>query len=211
MRSTSSAVTALARLAGRGGLKGSAGVTLQPKPKQAEHFTGSSGIRIVDEPGAEGGRRIGDISNNDWISFGPINPSGIDTVSLRVSAPSSTGASVELRADSPTGALIASSPVAATGGWNTYMSQPPVPVTDPGGSRTVYVVFEAPSANSFDVDSFTVNGKGVGQGDGSSPGSTSALRGVGSNRCLNGASQTNGTQVQIWDCNGQNNEKWTRV
>ncbi|WP_308170042.1 RICIN domain-containing protein [Acrocarpospora catenulata] len=42
-------------------------------------------------------------------------------------------------------------------------------------------------------------------------GSTSALRGVGSNRCLdvNGASQANGAQAQIWDCNGQNNQQWT--
>jgi hypothetical protein len=53
-----------------------------------------------------GGRRIGDISNNDWISFRPVNLSGIDTVSFRVSAPSNTGASIELRADSPTGALM---------------------------------------------------------------------------------------------------------
>src|SRR5690606_42151551 len=68
-----------------GGLKGSAGITLQPKRKQAEHFTGSSGIRVIDESGAEGGRRIGDISNNDWISFSPVNLSGIDSVSFRVS------------------------------------------------------------------------------------------------------------------------------
>ncbi|WP_327589764.1 carbohydrate-binding protein [Nonomuraea sp. NBC_00507] len=148
----------------KGGLKGSTGITLQPKHKQAEHFTGSSGIRIVDEPGAEGGRRIGDISNNDWISFRPLNLSGIDTVSFRVSAPSSTGASIELRADSPTGALIASSPVPATGGWNTYVSLPAVGITDPGGTRNVHVVFKAPSANSFDVDSFTFNGRGAGQG-----------------------------------------------
>ncbi|WP_169950886.1 RICIN domain-containing protein [Microbispora sp. H11081] len=42
-------------------------------------------------------------------------------------------------------------------------------------------------------------------------GSTSALRGVGSGRCLdvNGASQSNGAQVQIWDCNGQANQRWT--
>jgi endo-1,4-beta-xylanase len=42
-------------------------------------------------------------------------------------------------------------------------------------------------------------------------GSTSALRGVGSNRCLDvtGVSQTNGTQVEIWDCNGQSNQQWT--
>ncbi|MEV7805594.1 ThuA domain-containing protein [Microbispora sp. NPDC088329] len=41
--------------------------------------------------------------------------------------------------------------------------------------------------------------------------STTALRGVASGRCLdvNGASQTNGATVLIWDCNGQNNQKWT--
>ncbi|MEV0348372.1 RICIN domain-containing protein [Nonomuraea sp. NPDC050680] len=42
-------------------------------------------------------------------------------------------------------------------------------------------------------------------------GSTSALKGVGSGRCLdvNGASQANGAQAQIWDCNGQSNQQWT--
>jgi type 1 glutamine amidotransferase len=45
----------------------------------------------------------------------------------------------------------------------------------------------------------------------STPGGTSALRGVGSNRCLdvNGASQANGAAAQIWDCNGQANQQWT--
>ncbi|WP_188195621.1 arabinofuranosidase catalytic domain-containing protein [Nonomuraea sp. SYSU D8015] len=40
---------------------------------------------------------------------------------------------------------------------------------------------------------------------------TTPLVGVGSGRCLdvNGASQTNGAQVQIWDCNGQANQQWT--
>ncbi|WP_061293264.1 extracellular catalytic domain type 1 short-chain-length polyhydroxyalkanoate depolymerase [Herbidospora cretacea] len=44
-----------------------------------------------------------------------------------------------------------------------------------------------------------------------SPGTTSALRGVASNRCLDisGASQANGAIVQIWDCNGQANQRWT--
>ncbi|MEO3814104.1 lectin [Sphaerisporangium sp. B11E5] len=41
--------------------------------------------------------------------------------------------------------------------------------------------------------------------------STSAIRGVGSGRCLDVANvaQTNGTPVQIWDCNGQVNQRWT--
>ncbi|MBG0825790.1 lectin [Planomonospora sp. ID91781] len=49
---------------------------------------------------------------------------------------------------------------------------------------------------------------------GSSGGPTptgSALRGVGSGRCLDvtGVSQANGAQAQIWDCNGQSNQQWT--
>ncbi|MEU6798064.1 ThuA domain-containing protein [Nonomuraea wenchangensis] len=45
----------------------------------------------------------------------------------------------------------------------------------------------------------------------STPGGTSALKGVGSGRCLDvsGASQANGAQAQIWDCNGQSNQRWT--
>ncbi|MGP3915498.1 ricin-type beta-trefoil lectin domain protein [Nonomuraea sp. 10N515B] len=38
-----------------------------------------------------------------------------------------------------------------------------------------------------------------------------AFKGVGSGRCLDvtGASQTNGAQAQIWDCNGQPNQQWS--
>ncbi|MFI9847331.1 ThuA domain-containing protein [Nonomuraea sp. NPDC051941] len=45
----------------------------------------------------------------------------------------------------------------------------------------------------------------------STPGSTGAFKGVGSGRCLDvsGASQANGAQAQIWDCNGQSNQQWT--
>ncbi|GLX11541.1 ricin-type beta-trefoil lectin domain protein [Microbispora sp. NBRC 16548] len=42
-------------------------------------------------------------------------------------------------------------------------------------------------------------------------GSTSALRNVNAGRCLDvpNLSQTNGTQLQLWDCNGQTNQQWT--
>ncbi|MFF4360262.1 non-reducing end alpha-L-arabinofuranosidase family hydrolase [Streptomyces sp. NPDC001604] len=40
---------------------------------------------------------------------------------------------------------------------------------------------------------------------------TSSVRGVASSRCLDvsGASQTDGTNVQIWDCTGGPNQQWT--
>ncbi|MFD5541220.1 ricin-type beta-trefoil lectin domain protein [Streptomyces sp. NPDC127079] len=46
---------------------------------------------------------------------------------------------------------------------------------------------------------------------GNSQGSASALRGVGSDRCLDvpGGSTTNGVQTAIWDCNGGTNQQWT--
>ncbi|AWS43450.1 ricin-type beta-trefoil lectin domain protein [Streptosporangium sp. 'caverna'] len=57
----------------------------------------------------------------------------------------------------------------------------------------------------------------IGQPGGSSPTPTptpspaSGIRSVSSGRCLDvaNASQANGAQVQIWDCNGQANQQWT--
>jgi hypothetical protein len=48
-------------------------------------------------------------------------------------------------------------------------------------------------------------------GGGSGGGNTGVLRGVGSNRCLDvpNLSTTNGTLLQIWDCNGGANQQWT--
>ncbi|MEV4315538.1 ricin-type beta-trefoil lectin domain protein [Actinocrispum sp. NPDC049592] len=46
---------------------------------------------------------------------------------------------------------------------------------------------------------------------GSGGGTTSALRNNNAGRCLDvpNASQTNGTQVTLWDCNGGSNQQWT--
>ncbi len=54
---------------------------------------------------------------------------------------------------------------------------------------------------------YVLSGTG-GNGNG---GSTGVLRGVGSNRCLDvpNLSTTNGTLLQIWDCNGGANQQWT--
>jgi hypothetical protein len=48
-------------------------------------------------------------------------------------------------------------------------------------------------------------------GSGGTGGGTSTLVGVGSGRCVDvpGASQTSGTQVELWDCNGGTNQQWT--
>ena len=51
-----------------------------------------------------------------------------------------------------------------------------------------------------------------GTGGGTNP-TTFRLVGAGSGRCLDvpNASQTNGTQTTIWDCNSGSNQQWTRL
>ncbi len=54
-------------------------------------------------------------------------------------------------------------------------------------------------------------GTNPGGGGGGGGGSSGVLRGTGSNRCLDVPSQatTNGTLLDIWDCNGGANQQWT--
>ena len=56
-------------------------------------------------------------------------------------------------------------------------------------------------------------GIGTNPGGGGGGGSAGAVHAVGSGKCLDvtGASTTPGTQVQIWDCNGQANQTWTHT
>ncbi|HEY1154815.1 MAG TPA: ricin-type beta-trefoil lectin domain protein, partial [Arthrobacter sp.] len=48
-------------------------------------------------------------------------------------------------------------------------------------------------------------------GSGGNGGTTSTIVGVASGRCVDvpNQSQTAGTQVELWDCNGGSNQQWT--
>src|SRR5258708_2060295 len=56
-------------------------------------------------------------------------------------------------------------------------------------------------------------GWGIGSNPGGGAGAGSVLRGVGSNRCLDvpGQATTNGTLLQIYDCNGGVNQQWNHL
>ncbi|MDI5977553.1 ThuA domain-containing protein [Amycolatopsis magusensis] len=155
-------------------LNGRDTAVLQPKHKQAEFFTGSSGIRIVSQAGAESGRRIGDINGGDWISFKPVNFTGIDQVSLRASAPDGAGGSVELRAGAVDGALLANVPVPSTGGWDNYVQLPPVDLADFEGTTELFMVFRG-GVGPFDLDSMKFIGNGVAVVDAQAPKTTAAF------------------------------------
>jgi PKD repeat protein/glucose/arabinose dehydrogenase len=130
---------------------------LQPKHKQAEYHGDASGVAVQDDPAAEAGKRVGEVSDGDWISFDPVNLHQIDGVAARVHG-AGAGGSIELRAGSPSGALVATIPVPQTAG---YVTVPPAEVTDPGGTTNLHAVFRTTANNQFTVDSFDFVGKGV--------------------------------------------------
>ncbi|MDI3421168.1 ThuA domain-containing protein [Streptomyces luteolus] len=137
---------------GTSALTGYGRSVLQPRHKQAEYRDDQSGTRIVSQEGAENGKRIGDISDGDWIAFDPMSLEGVDQVSYKLSSPYGVGA-IELRSGAPDGKLLATTPVPNTGGWDTYQETPAVPVEAlPGGGHKLYLVFTSPQDNAFDVD-----------------------------------------------------------
>ncbi|SOD61660.1 Glucose/arabinose dehydrogenase, beta-propeller fold [Streptomyces zhaozhouensis] len=144
---------------GTGALTGYGRAVLQPEHKQAEYHHDQSGTRIVSQPDAENGQRIGDISDGDWIAFEPMSVEGAETVSYRISSPDGGGA-IELRAGAPDGELLATTPVHATGDWDVYEPTEAVPVAELAGTHKLFLVFTTPTGNNFDVDSllFTTGG-----------------------------------------------------
>jgi glucose/arabinose dehydrogenase/PKD repeat protein len=136
--------------AGAPALTGEDEAILQPKDKQAEFFTTMQGVQVVETGTAEGDKRVGYVDNGDWIAFDPVNLAGVTAIGYRVSSGGS-GGTIEVRVDSPTGPLVQQAPVPSTGGWDNYVELAPTPITDPGGTHRLFLVFKG-SGSLFDVD-----------------------------------------------------------
>ena len=121
-------------------LTGRAGHILQPKHKQAEHYTRQSGVLLEttgDEAG--GGQNIGFIAHGDWISFAPMNLEGIESLNYRV-ASAGLGGRIEVRVDSLKGPPISTVRVGSTGDWQVYTDLE-APIANPGGTRELFFIF----------------------------------------------------------------------
>ncbi len=135
-------VTASYTDGGAPALTGTAQALLQPRVRQAEHFTTSSGVAVEEasDPAGGGGRAIGQLEHGDYVSYAPIDLAGITALDLRL-APGALGGTIQARVDSPEGPVIGSVNVRGTGtaqDWTTV----PMPVTDPGGAHELYLVFD---------------------------------------------------------------------
>ncbi|OLF05063.1 glucose dehydrogenase [Actinophytocola xinjiangensis] len=133
---------------------------LQPKLKQAEFWTENNGTEIVNHGEASGGKRVGHIENGDWIKFDPVNLTGVDAIGYRLTSGGS-GGTITVRRDAPDGPVVQTVEVTNTGGWDTYADIAPAPITDPGGTGPLYLVFSGGGGGLMDLDTINVVGDGV--------------------------------------------------
>nr|WP_240929329.1 carbohydrate-binding protein [Streptomyces coryli] len=140
-----------------GGLTGHSKNVLQPRHRQAEHFTGQSGVQLASHAPAEGGKTVGYTDDGDWIAFKPYELSKANGISARVSS-GGAGGKLEVRAGSPTGTLLGTATVPVTGGWETFTDVTAPLAGAPAGTAELYLVFRGPTGqgNLFDLDAFTL-------------------------------------------------------
>ncbi|WP_214103606.1 galactose-binding domain-containing protein [Acrocarpospora catenulata] len=151
-------------------LTGEREITVWPKQWQAEHFVSMNGPRVVDQAAAEGGKRLGDIQNGEWVRHHAVSLKGITGVKARVSS-ANAGGVLSFRFDSPTGPEVARLTVGSTGGWDNY-TEVTAPVTKPDdNTHDLYLVFTGATGTAlYDVDSYTFTGPGVSTPGGGNPG-----------------------------------------
>ncbi|MEU8569560.1 ThuA domain-containing protein [Streptomyces pathocidini] len=153
-------------------LTGSASLTLRTAFREAEHFTatggdgagGNDGVQIADRADASGGKRLTEIEDGDWITLDPAHLKGIDSVTVGA-ASGGIGGAVEFRAGSPTGELLGTAHIPATGGWGSLVS-PTADLAAPEGTVKLYAVFRnadwsADQPDLLALDWLQFNGPGV--------------------------------------------------
>jgi glucose/arabinose dehydrogenase len=186
-----------------GGLTTHTQFKLQPKHRQAEHFNTMSGVGIITKAAAEGGATVGNINNGDWVAFNTYKVNNATSFTARVSS-GGVGGTLQLRTGSATGPIIGSAAVPVTGGWETFTNVTGAISGATSATTTLYLTFAGGTGALFDVDAVTLN-------TGTGSGGTGPITGL-AGKCLDvrGGATADGTQIQLYTCNGTAAQIWTR-
>jgi glucose/arabinose dehydrogenase/PKD repeat protein len=147
-------------------LTGSKNLTLQPKRKQAEHYTSQSGVQVLPSIDQAGGlSEVVGIDPGDWLEFTPFNFQNMTGVRYRVA--SLAGGTIELRLDSPTGTLLSSLVLPPNQGHSDVSAT----LGAASGTHKIYLVFKGSGTNLFRLNWIDFSGSGV-SGSGPPPTAT---------------------------------------
>ena len=126
---------------------------------------GDAGVVAETTTDTAGGfQNIGFTDDGDYVTYEPVNLTGIDAVSVRA-ASATTGGLVELRWNAVDGPVLGTVDVTGTGGWQSYQDFR-VELGDnlPTESGTLFVVFQSRTGvagSLMNVNWFQFIGTGV--------------------------------------------------
>ncbi|BBI31695.1 ThuA domain-containing protein [Cohnella abietis] len=143
-------------------LTGASTIVLLSKDRQAEYYDNWSGGKLQTENTADvgAGRNLGFIENGSWLSYKDINLEGISGISARVSSAGS-GGTIEVRADSISGPLLATLKIPVTGDWQKWVDVKEELNNVPSGEHNLFFVFSGGSGYLFNVNKFDFIGNGI--------------------------------------------------
>jgi len=129
--------------------------TVVPGRLQAEAYSAESGARTQPTSDTDGGRNVGWLAPGDWLRYDHVRLGS--TWSARIASDNRTGGAIEMRLGSPNGRLLATIPVAFTGGWQHWKTVS-VPVTSaPTGPQTLVAVMRSGKKADFvNINWFTL-------------------------------------------------------
>ncbi|MFC4149918.1 ThuA domain-containing protein [Micromonospora mangrovi] len=169
---------------------------------QAESYTTASGVSPYTKAGANGGQTLGYIDPGDWSAYQGVDLTGVTSFKARVVS-GGPGGTVQVRTGSTTGTILGSVAVPNTGGWTTYADVSTGLSGVPAGTRDLYLTYTGAGSGLFDIDDFTLV-------RGTTPTGTGPIKGL-AGKCLDvrNAATADGTQVQLYTCNGSGAQTWT--
>jgi PKD repeat protein/glucose/arabinose dehydrogenase len=139
-------------------------IRLQVRDKEAEFYSEGSGVQVIDDSAARGGRLVDDIDDGDWIAFEPVDLRGISALTVGA-VRGSAETTLEVRTGSPTGPKLGQvkiDPATAPG----QLVSPTIEIDAEGGTTSLYLVASSKgqvSAGSGAValDWLVFHGRGV--------------------------------------------------
>lgn len=164
---------------------------------EAEEYNDIYGSQIQEIP-AETGKGLGYINNGDYVAYKNID-FGSGATKFKALVADQLTANIQIRLNSPTGTLIGTLPVAATGDWNAYQEQS-CTISPISGINDIYLVF----TNSVNIDWIVFEGQSTtGKlGDVNSDGSINSLDLAALRLHLLGATPLSGTNLSNADVDG---------
>ncbi|WP_433126391.1 ThuA domain-containing protein [Micromonospora sp. CA-240977] len=170
---------------------------------QAEAFSSANGVSAFTKAGANGGQTVGYIDPGDWAAYNGVDLTGVTSFTARVVS-GGAGGTIQVRTGSATGPVLGSVAVPNTGSWTTFANVSTALSGVPSGTQNLYLTFTGSGTGLFDLDDFTLV-----KGGGGTPG-VGPIKGL-AGKCLDvrNSGTADGTQIQIYTCNGSTAQTWT--